>query len=212
MIIDETYFQKQYYVPNVDELNSRNKEDIRQYIETYVRLCLQDALGYVLFKDLEDNISNGNLNSDAPQKWLNLVNGVEYTKNGKTYYWKGLKYKEGAFKMSLLTPYVYYHWLKDNQSKVMGVGEVVLDAKNGINVNSTQRLVNTWNDFVRLYQEATYEYEKTVYHYRGVKVTDYIGNSTNNNYVSLIKFLYDNDTDYPDAPLKCYKFENQLGL
>jgi len=211
-LIDETYFQRQYYVPNVEELNSRSKEDLLLYIDQYVRLCLQDALGYVLFKDLDTYIVNGNLEPNAPQKWLNLVNGAEYTEHDRTYYWKGLKYNEGAFKVSLLTPFVFYHWLLDNQAKMSGMGEVVLEAKNAINASSNQRLTKSWNTFVQLYQDKNYHYNNCVWYYEGVRVIDWMENNTNNDFVSLVKFLYDNKEDYPDANITTYKFKNQFGL
>ena len=211
-LIDETYFQRQYYVPNVEELNSRSKEDLLLYIDQYVRLCLQDALGYTLFKELDSYIVNGNLQPNAPQKWLNLVNGAEYTEHDRTYYWKGLKYNEGAFKVSLLTPFVFYHWLLDNQAKMSGMGEVVLEAKNAINASSNQRLTKSWNTFVQLYQDKNYHYNRCVWFYEGVRVIDWMENNTNNDFVSLVKFLYDNKEDYPDANITTYKFKNQFGL
>ena len=211
-IIDETYFVRKYLVPNAQELNSGANEQLKGYIDSMARLCLKDALGNVLFKDLDDNITAGNLDGDAPQKWLNLVNGVEYVLDGTTYTWEGLIQENGAFNESLLTPFVFYHWLYDNQSRMSGVGEVVTIAKNAINVNSTQRLVSTWNDFVSNYQTGCNNYSPSIYFKGGIRVIDWVGNNTNSDYVSLIKFLSDNETDYPEAALKMYKAKNQLGI
>lgn len=211
-IIDESYFQRELYVPNSDELNSGAFNELQSFIDDKARLCLKNALGYALFKDLDDNITDGVLNDDAPQKWIDLVNGVEYTLDGKTYKWQGLIYTEGAFKKSLLANFVYCEWLTYNQSRMSGVGEVVTTAKNAINVNSTQRLVTIWNDFVDMYQDGIYNYEYQEYYHNNIKVIDWLGNSTYNDYVSLIKFLVDNDTYYPDAPLRRYKKQNQLGI
>lgn len=213
-LIDESYFQRNYLVPNADELNSGAYAELQQYIDSKARLCLKDALGRALFNDLDSNITNGVLDGSAPTKWKNLVNGVEYTKNGETLQWEGLLRQEGAFKESLLTPFVYYHWLYDNQSKLSGVGEVVMEAKNSFTVGSSQRLVNTWNEFVNQYQGEYFEYKTNTYYRGNVKVIDYLSgyNYNDDEYVSLIRFLLDNDTDYPKPNIKRYKFKNQLGL
>jgi hypothetical protein len=211
-LIDETYFQRELFVPNADDQDRSAYNELQSFIDDKARLCLKEALGYTLFKDLDANITNGNLNSGAPQKWLDLVNGKEYTKDGYTYYWQGLLVQEGAFKKSLLANYTFYHWLYYNQSTMSGVGEVVLNAKNAININSTQRLVSVWNEFVEMYQGKQTKYTYSEYRRNGIRVVDWIGNNTNDYYASLIMFLSDNEEDYPDAPLKMYNTINQFGL
>jgi len=209
-LINGTYFIREYNIPNTTELQGNSSTNLEQYVDERCRLLLQMALGSELFADLDDNITNGVLDNDAPQKWENLVNGCTYTKNGKDYVWKGLLQEEGTFKSSLLTPYVYYYWLKGNISSVLGVGEVVTNGKNANNVNSTQRLVETWNDFVSQYQ-GNCSYKSNVFIHNGVIVYDYFQNA-NNNYVNFLQFIKDNDTDYPNANLETFEFKNQLGL
>ena len=211
-IIDETYLQRELYVPNSDEINSGAYKEIQEFIDNKSRLCLKEALGYNLFKELDSNISYGTLDDAAPQKWLNLVNGTDYTLNGKTYRWEGLIQNEGAFKKSLLANYVFYYWLLYNQSRMSGVGEVVLKAKNAVSVNSTQRIVSVWNEFINMYQDDTCTVGRREYYYRGIKTVDYLGGNYNNEYSSLIKFLSDNESDYPDAALRVYKKQNQFGI
>lgn len=211
-LIDETYFQRELFVPNADDQDRSAYNDLQQFIDEKSRLLLKEVLGYSLFKDLDDNITNGVLDNNAPQKWKDLVNGKEYVKNGYTYYWQGLLITEGAFKKSLLANFVFYHWLYYNQSTMSGVGEVVLNAKNAININSTQRLTSVWNDFVEMYQGKQTKYAYSEYRRNGIKVIDWIGNDTNNYYSSLIVFLSDNEEDYPEAPLKMYNTINQFGL
>lgn len=166
----------------------------------------------MLFKDLDSNITNGNLKDDAPAKWKNLVNGVEYTKDDQLIKWDGLLIKEGAFRKSLLANFTFYHWLQYNQTTMSGVGEVVLQAKNAISINSTQRQVGVWNEFVEMYQGKQSKFYRREYYHRGVKVIDWLGNDTSNHYVSLCKFLSDNSDDYPDVNPKRYALKNQLGL
>ena len=211
-IITPYYFQKQYTIPNIDEMDSKNATVLEICIDQYVRLCLQNALGYNLWKELDLNITDGVLDSGAPQKWLDLVNGKTYTKDGKTFTWKGLIYTEGIYKGSLLVPFVYYHFLKENVSLLTGTGEKVLDASNAIGVNSTQRMVMSWNDFVNQYQgQWSFSHHVNRYYHDGVLVEDYFtGNDSEQ--VNLIQYLEDNETDYPDAQRMIYYVKNQLGL
>jgi hypothetical protein len=209
-LIDGTYFIREYNVPNSAELQGNSSNNLEQYIDERCRLLLQMALGSELFTDLDDNITNGELDDDAPQKWKDLVNGVTYTKDGKDYVWKGLLQTEGTFKNSLLTPYVYYYWLKGNISSVLGVGEVITNGKNATNINSTQRLIETWNNFVVQYQ-GNCTYKSNVFIHNGVIIYDYYQNGQSN-YVNFLQFIKDNETEYPDAPLEMFEFKNQIGL
>lgn len=211
-LIDETYFKRELFVPNADDQDRDAYNELQEFIDGKSRQCLKQALGRELFEDLDSNITSGNLDSGAPQKWLNLVNGTDYTVNGETYNWQGLLIQEGAFKKSLLAYYTFYHWLYYNQSTLSGVGEVVLQSKNAISINSTQRLISVWNEFVEMYQGKQNKYTYNEYYHRGIKVIDWLGCNTNDYYVSLVKFLSDNDTDYPNATLKLYNVKNQLGL
>ena len=103
------------------------------------------------------------------------------------------------------------NFLKENVSLLTGTGEKVLDASNAIGVNSTQRMVMSWNDFVNQYQGQCFNYSVNRYYHDGVLVEDYF---TGNNIeqVNLIQYLEDNQADYIDAHKKLYKVQNQLGL
>jgi hypothetical protein len=209
-IIDGTYFIRNYNIPNANELQTGSSIQLMQYIDERVPFVLKQALGFELFKDLTDNMTDGILNADAEQRWKDLVNGKTYEKNSKEYRWNGLAYTEGTFKNSLLTPFVYYHYLKDHVSQLSGVGEVAGTAKNAESVNSNQRLVNAWNDFILQYQGACRN--KPLRYYKDlVLVTDYYGGK-DNSFVDLLTFLQDNQTDYPDAPLTRYELQNSFGL
>lgn len=209
-IIDESYFQSDLFIPNSNELNSSALDVLGQFIDSKARLCLKNALGYTLFSELDSYIVSGNLDPLAPQKWLNLVNGVEYTKGDTTYKWDGLIYTEGTKNQSLLAYYVYYYWLLNEQQKQTGVGTVSLQSKNATNVNATQTLVNVWNNFVTLYQfdcEDVYEY-----YYNTDRFFPFWVSSDSSNYVSLLKFLNDNEDDYPEASMRGVEYKNSFGL
>lgn len=211
-LIDASYFIREIHIPNVNESNTDSGVKLDYFIDEKVRLLLSTkALGSVLFTDLNNSVTNGILSNTAPQKWKDLVNGKTYTKDGETYVWEGLLQTKGTFKKSLLAYYTYYYWLMDNVSLVSGVGELRGESKNTVNVNSTQRLTIIWNEFVKMYQGENTCYNGVKYVYNGVPVADYY-NQNSGNYVSLLQFLKDNETDYPDATLEMFEFKNQLGL
>lgn len=210
-LIDETYFIKELSIPNINEMDSDNLTILTQYIDEYSRKLLKNALGYDLFKILDTNITNGVLDVGAHQKWLDLVNGCEYQKDGITYKWNGLIFTEGLHKSSLLAKYCFYFWLKDNVTQVTGTGEKSIKSVNADSVNSNQRLVTVWNDFVNDYQGSG-ACSPSIWYKGNTKVIDYYGMNNGSKIVSLIQFLQDNETNYPDANLAIYNAQNQFGL
>ena len=50
-----------------------------------------------------------------------------------------------------------------------------------------------------------------VYFQNGIPVYDWYSGDEND-YVSLLQFLTDKSTNYPDAPLKEYRLLNQFGI
>jgi len=210
-LIDPTYFIKQYHIPNLNEMDSDVLSNLEQYIDKDARSVIKNALGYSLFKEFDTYVIDGYLSPLAPQKWKDLVNGKEYLRDGELVKWKGIAYSEGLYKSSFLVPYIYHNWLNDNISQVTGVGEKVVSAQNAINVNSNQRSVGAWNDFLSMYQgEILYKLPNTSI-IRGVKFTDWVGTNFNDD-IHLIGFLEDNETDFPNALKVIYKSKNQLGI
>lgn len=218
-IINDTYFQEDRLIPNLGNggIGSVGNVDIEPLIDSECRSLLDSVLGYKAFKEFSDSLDvKGEIKPDTPQKWIDLINGLEYEKNGITYYYRGLKYSLGASKNSLLAYYVYYKWIDQNVSKSTGVGEVVLQSKNAINVGLTSKLVDIWNKFWTMLG-AGYEYNGSHYHHCGVPISDYYGKRRNSN-ISLFQFLNDNSETYGKLPLQLpandsfYGYKNQLGL
>lgn len=192
-IIDETYFIGDLVIPDSGGIDiSSTSNDINIWIDRYARELLRDALGDALFNDFDSELIDGELDSGADVKWVNLVNGCTYTYNGRDYVWRGLAYKDGEFKVSILAHYVYYHWHQAQITRMSGVGEVRGNAVNATNVNSTSRSVRVWNAFVDMYQKR------------------YYGKF---NSPSLLYFLLHKDEDYPNALLKIKQgYINSMGL
>jgi len=225
-VVDNTYFIREFAVPNTDEANSKSLEVLNQYIDDKGRSLLRSALGEVLFAEFDSYLNNGVLPEipdlptpdPVPAKWRELVDGVTYTIDSVDYVWGGLVNTVGTYKSSVMVPFIYYYWLKGERSFVSGVGEVRAEAKNAGGVNSTQTLTETWNKFLQMYRGSTLGqlvgnvYRVGIPQYDGYYV-GYFGNDTT---PSLLQFLWQNDTAYPDAALNTPEplegIRNQLGL
>lgn len=207
-LIDTSYFVREYSIPNINELQSETATNFGYYIDDKVRLFLQQTLGYANFNDLDGNITDGVLGGGAPQKWLDLVNGTEYTKGGKTLKWNGLLYTNGTFKKSLLTPYVFHEWLRENATTNTGQ---VIDTANMQRLSLTPRLTDVWNAFVYQYQKDRRNYLPKVKQEGNAKYIDFLFES-NDNYVSMLRFLQDNSDSYDPITYKLFPIVNNFGL
>ena len=207
-LIDKTYFLKSISVPNTEEPTSDASTDLDMSIDRYARQFLQMSLGNVLFADLDSYIIDGELDVLAPQKWLDLVNGVSYTKDGADYVWQGLKYDLGLYKVSILAYYTYVNHYQNTVNSTLG--QVGIDPKNGMIVNPTEHLVSVWNEFVEMYQGANCSNSVTSYH-NGVLFTDYY-QFKENGYVSYLQFLEDNKDVYEGFKANVINFKNSLGI
>lgn len=205
-IISTQEFIKATFISNVNETNSGISEKVNAYIDTCVPNLLKDALGTTLFTELNSNIVNGVLSNTAPQKWKDLVNGVTYTKDSKTYVWEGLLINRGLFKESLLTYYVWCEWMNDNVYQNSSSGNVISNTKNAVSVSPVPNMAKNWNSFLTMYQGCNdYATSPRVIYANNAIFYDYYNNENGtNNIVSLIQFLKDNDTNYPTA--NCYVF------
>ena len=214
-LIDETYFRKDLVVPDsAPSLDIPcNEQSIEMYIDRYARQLLQNALGNVLFDELDSEIVNGSLKSSATQKWKDLVNGRSYTYNGQPYKWKGLLINEGAFKASILAQYTFIHWHIDQLSEMSSFGEVKGSSINSEMVNSTAKSVKVWNDFITMYQGNAQASNYSFSYRNGVPFHDYhSGNKSD--YVCLLDYLTHNESDYPDASklVEVEGYQNTMGL
>ena len=207
-LIDKTYFIKNLHVPNTEEPTSDASTDLDMSIDRYVRQFMQFTLGNVLFTDFDNYVTDGELEITAPQKWLNLVNGHSYTKEGIYYVWQGLKYELGLYKVSLLANYTYVNHYQNTTNSILG--QIAIDPKNGVVVNPTDHLVSVWNEFIEMYQGANCS-NGVVNYYDNVVFVDYYQHKENG-FVSYLQFLQDNKEDYPDFKAGVINFKNSLGI
>lgn len=206
-IINASHFNGKLSIDNINESNNAISEEVELYVDEKVRLLLQNVLGVVLFAEFNGYVVNGVLPNTAPQKWKDLVDGKTYTKDDKTYKWNGLIYSEGLMKKSLLADFVYHEWRTDKLLK-----DVVIDPKNATVTNQNSFLVDVWNGFLNQYQDGYSE----CFVKANLITRDCI--EIENHYkdnVSLLRFLKDKETDYPNAKLYVFPnatYSNSLGI
>lgn len=219
MIIDKTYFKGNLRVANVQEdltpLGSRtgNQPDLDEYIEKYEVEIMLNALGYKEYKSFIDSFEpDGTLKAGAEQRWVDLVNGKDYTSNGVELKWRGLRYVLGSQKYSLIAEYVFYFFLREQSRTFAGVGMVREKAKAAENESAIPRLADAWNDFVVKYQgDAELDEYPRLITKPGLIGIDYSLQFDSDD-VSLYRFLVDNEVDYPDVKFKFYEGQNSLGI
>lgn len=70
--------------------------------------------------------------------------------NGDTYFYKAatlsLNTITGSAKKSLIANYVYCHWMADQASQTVGLGEVATKAENATVVSPAVKMVRAWNE------------------------------------------------------------------
>jgi len=211
-IIDDTYFQApKREVANLEEADSKAFTQLELLIDEKCRLLLLSFLSVEQAQELDALLVNG-IFPEPPtgidQKWIDLVNGKTYEKNGVDLVWTGLIYEKGTYKGSLLADYVYYYWLTENVSYMTGVGDAKGNPKGANLVNPTQRVVNIWNDFVRAYQ-TVWSYSNG---YNWFNYNLYPECYRQNTEASLIQFLQDHNEVYPNQNRQFFEVKNQLGL
>jgi len=208
-IINETYFIKELNIPNDNSIDvSGSTTPFESYIDKESRLCLQNALGSVLFAELDSLVVGGTYVPDG-SKWDQFIEGETYDFQGVSYTWKGLIFTEGTFKGSVLAYFVYCKWLEFQLSQQTGMGEAKGSAINSQSMNATHRYVNTWNNFIELYQGS--ERSESFSFVNGVPFLDYFG-ANGGSYVSLITYLKHKKDDFENASLKMYEAKNTLGI
>lgn len=182
-LIDVDYFTGKYEIPNINESNNGVKEDLTQFIDIEVRDFMRNLLGLELFTEFDSFMVAGVIDPSAPQKWLDLVNGVTY--DGKR--WNGLIYEIAPYKKSLLTNYIWAKYYTD-RNRIDGNGNAnVIESKNAILGNAANQYFPIWNEFVL---QVTMHQE--------------------NGFVGLNQFLGDKDTDYPTTNFVCVDYENRF--
>lgn len=193
-LINDTYFQSpKYFIPNLEESDSKSFTELERLIDEVCRLFMQSILNDDELIDFESYLVDGIFPTDTtgiPQKWIDLINGKDD--------WKGVLQTNGTSKTSLLIDLVYYNWLIDNNTYMTSFGDAKANPKGASNVNVTQKMVNVWNEFVEKFQGDVIPTFNVHYNLCTKK--------------TLIYFLEINKEMYLKENFEHYSFKNQLGI
>lgn len=218
-IINAQYFVGALTIPNIPKLGQYPEPamfDIDSLIQDTVHSLLNSVLGRTNYKEFIESLdAKGEIKPNTAQKWEDLLNGCDYVHKGKTKYFKGLIYKRGTIHKSVLAEYTYIKYIEQNISQLTGVGDVVLDAKNAINIDPSGRWAEAWNNFLTNLAGNTHSRTKIYYH-NGVLVEDYY-RGNNSEEPTLFEYLRDRSNEYPECNLQLpnnetLEFKNRLGL
>lgn len=140
-LIDRTYFVGELNIPNthVAAISSQLSLFIQKYEEKFLR----DVLGYSLFKSFNAAWPS------TDQKWIDLVEGVEYISNGKTKFWRGLVDAvsgDVSFDTSPIANYIYYWWQRNNHTQTATTSEVKTANENATVASPALKMVRAWNE------------------------------------------------------------------
>lgn len=219
--IDSTFFYGDIYLANQSEPhpNNRNASDLQTVIDNSIEEVLSYAFGRKMYNDFIQNQDN----------YQDLINGEEYTKDGKDFYWGGLvKYEPN--KQSLIADYAYVKYSEMNVTQTTNFGEVMIDNKVGNKASSIPKITKAWNKFLKQYQGGTFAQGASgltdegnpfwIYPNRlgnGYWV-DYSGGFCwSDGVVPLLKYLHDNKEKYPllnnnNAWTKGFAYKNSFGI
>ena len=144
-LIDYTYFIGEVNLPA--SALTGTYADIDKFIAKYEPIALRELLGNTHYLELQAEIDAGSYTT----KWDRLVNGYDYTEdfngNDHTVSWNGLINTE---KISLLSYFIYVKYVKFHVTHTSSVGEIMMKAENGDRSSMNRKLVNAWNEFVKL--------------------------------------------------------------
>lgn len=143
LLIDTTYFNGKINVPNVDNPVARGS--LAQFISEYEPDFLRKLLGPSLYAAYITGIA-----IVAPdQKWLDLRDGTSYNYGGNTYTWKGLTQAITAgtvtYKFSPIANYIWYWWMRTNNTSTTSEGESSSKKANGNKVSPALKMATVWN-------------------------------------------------------------------
>lgn len=139
MIIDSSYFVRNLALPQVG--NPEGLIAVNAFIAKYEPQFLECALGFDLAQAFADGIED----SLPEQRWVDLLEGADYSWKGRNNRWEGF---ENAAKLSPIANYVFYQFVDNKASTFALTGHIVSQTENNRTVNGVDRLVDTWNEMV----------------------------------------------------------------
>ena len=217
-VTDSTFFEigNKKQIPNIKTGNSpsvgfgstNSQTQLDSVIVAAERQLLTDCLGRALFIELETALDDF---PNASQKWKDLVEGVDYIKNGVTVRFEGLR---GFQKDSLVAYYVFCEYMQRDDSYYSTTGTVKTAQNGSTNYGGTKKYNDAWNTFIQYYQndvssdECKYLYDS----FGSVVGIDYYNQEDNSTFITLETYLSDNKLDFEGYKFRRYERVNSLDL
>lgn len=136
MLIDKSYFTGEIVIPNLEScgagisqsISNANSELLNKFIMKYEYLFLTKLLGGTLCGEFMRGVGA----EDVEDRWIALKNMIVHD----------------TAKVSPIANYVYYWYLRNEETKTTGIGEVVGQANNAVVIGSCTKLSRAWNEMV----------------------------------------------------------------
>lgn len=224
MIIDNTYFKNEIYIPHAKPTSVAGvisvSNDVTDFISKYTSDCLLKCFGYPLFKEFSDKLdysTDNGLIDGAEDKWNDLLNGKEYIgADGLLTKWKGIRYKSvdtetSPYDMSFLAYYVYFYYERNSDTGNAGVGQSRAKSKNAERVSPNQKITFAWENFFKIVQNNSFN--PTVYVTGNGLGFDYYGGNQEETLYSFINYMNSLDpTTYENFRPYEWTDINQFGI
>lgn len=206
MITKNSDFNGQFQIANSEDGSPNsdligNNTELQLFINEFEPRCLITVLGYALYAELKPELLKKPFVTDAQDtadaKWVELVNGKD------NYF--GLK--------PIIVPYVYFHFLKSDDSSHTGVGVVKEAPKGARNYSPREKAVLAWRTFYEAAQGYYPEFtiaskQSAVGNITGI-IYDY---DQSDKIMSLYTFLAKNIDTYPNANPSVLENITQYGI
>lgn len=130
MILDNSYFKGEIFIPNLQgssPVNQARSTELEYFAEMYEKDYLELMFGETMAAAI----------IAAPESFVSLM-----------------VYLLSQTKGSPLANYVYYHFRVNELSQTTGAGEAVMNTENATLKNATYKLVKAWNSMVDMSQKA----------------------------------------------------------
>jgi hypothetical protein len=189
-------------VPNsASNVSPNETARLTELITVIEKSILLNALGVELYNLLQTALADLD---NADQRFKDLVNGLTY--DGKV--WEGLDND-----YSLLAYRVYEMFVTQTNDSLSAIGVTKVNGENQALFTPKYRIANANQKFIAKYQGEYLMHPKR-YNVSGIDFIDWFGYGDETE-VSLYRFLFDKQTDYPEWKpefFKAYDVKNSFGL
>lgn len=159
-----------------------NNDQVVERVKDIISYAQEKYLIKILGKLEYDKLNalNTAANIAANAEWNSFVNGTDYEDNGKTFKYSGIK--------KPLRLLMFYDIQKALLYDPIVLGYSKTEYQEGVKIFPTDKVIESWNEAVNIIEK--YEY---IYSY----------------WPTVMRFLYDNETDYPDLLFTHFEYKNR---